>query len=53
MDTSKDALICRLCGINLTEGKHESIFEGSTNLIHKIKEILPITVCQYIIFNKN
>ncbi|KOX71288.1 hypothetical protein WN51_04392 [Melipona quadrifasciata] len=44
MDASKDALICRLCGVNLTEGKHESIFEGSTDLIHKIKEILPITI---------
>ncbi|XP_043603823.1 zinc finger protein 567-like isoform X1 [Bombus pyrosoma] len=44
MDTSKDTLICRLCGVNLVEGKHKSIFEGSTDLIHKIKETLPISI---------
>lgn len=45
MDVLKDTLICRLCGVNLTEGKYKSIFEGSTDLIHKIKETLPISVC--------
>ncbi|XP_033205559.2 uncharacterized protein LOC117166053 [Bombus vancouverensis nearcticus] len=44
MDTSKDTLICRLCGVNLVKGKHKSIFEGSTDLIHKIKETLPISI---------
>ncbi|KOC66714.1 Chromosome-associated kinesin KIF4A [Habropoda laboriosa] len=44
MDTLKDTLICRLCGVNFAEGKCKSIFEGSADLIHKIKEILPISI---------
>lgn len=44
MDVLKDTLICRLCGVNLTEGKYKNIFEGSTDLIHKIKETLPISI---------
>lgn len=44
MDALEDALICRLCGVNLVEGKCKNIFEESTDLIHKIKEILPISV---------
>ncbi|XP_076637841.1 uncharacterized protein LOC143349996 [Colletes latitarsis] len=44
MDVLKDTLICRLCGENLVEGKCKDIFEESANLIHKIKEILPISI---------
>ncbi|XP_076165982.1 uncharacterized protein LOC143145974 [Ptiloglossa arizonensis] len=44
MDALEDALICRLCGVNLVEGKCKNIFEESTDLIHKIKEILPISI---------
>ncbi|XP_076225787.1 uncharacterized protein LOC143174765 isoform X2 [Nomia melanderi] len=39
-----DALICRLCGIGLVEGKCKNIFEESTDLIDKITEILPISI---------
>ncbi|OAD53937.1 hypothetical protein WN48_08613 [Eufriesea mexicana] len=44
MDASKNIFICRLCGVNLADGKYKSIFEGSTDLIHKIKETLPISI---------
>ncbi|XP_076750252.1 uncharacterized protein LOC143423071 [Xylocopa sonorina] len=44
MDALKDILICRLCGVNITEGKYKSIFKGSTDLINKIKETLPISI---------
>lgn len=44
MDVSKDALVCRLCGKNLVEGKCKNIFEGSADLINKIKKTLPISV---------
>nr|XP_033324564.1 zinc finger protein 271-like [Megalopta genalis] len=39
-----DALICRLCGINLVEGKCKDIFEESSDLIHQITEVLPIQI---------
>ncbi|XP_076646178.1 uncharacterized protein LOC143355326 [Halictus rubicundus] len=39
-----DVLICRLCGNNLIEGKCKAIFEESTDLIHKITEVLPISI---------
>ncbi|XP_054011462.1 zinc finger protein 665-like [Hylaeus anthracinus] len=44
MDVSEDALICRLCGVNLVEGKCKDIFEESADLLHKMKEILPISI---------
>ena len=44
MDALDDALICRLCGINLAQGKCKDIFEGSSDLIHKIEETLPIPI---------
>ncbi|XP_015439750.1 PREDICTED: zinc finger protein 665-like [Dufourea novaeangliae] len=44
MDTLKDSLICRLCGINLVEEKCKDILEESADLLHKIAEVLPISI---------
>ncbi|CAK9822088.1 Zinc finger protein 700 [Anthophora retusa] len=44
MDALKNTLRCRLCGVNFAKGKCKSIFEGSADLIHKIKKILPISI---------
>lgn len=45
MDPLKTVLICRLCGVNIIEGKCKNIFEESADLVQKIKETLPISVC--------
>lgn len=44
MDVEKSALLCRLCGVKITEGKCKYIFEEGTDLADKIKETLPITI---------
>ncbi|RLU27325.1 hypothetical protein DMN91_001126 [Ooceraea biroi] len=46
MDIPTDVLMCRLCGIKLTEEDSKYIFDKTTNLAQKIIDTLPISVSQ-------